>query len=119
MHKTIKVSLILLAILLSGCAQSPKPLYHWDGYQNSIYQYYQQTESSPQEQIIVLQKNIEQAKAQNVAVAPGLHAHLGLLYVNVGQIDLAYSEFNLEKSLYPESTKYMDFLLSNNKGIKK
>lgn len=109
---------IFAIIALSGCSTAPKPLYNWDGYQKTVYQYYQQTETSPQQQIEVLKKNIELNKTQGTAVPPGLHAHLGLLYSSTGAIDLAMAEFNTEKALFPESANYMDFLMKN-KGIKK
>lgn len=117
----MKVKLLVLiagAILLVGCANQKKPLYNWDGYQDTVYQYYQQTDSSPQEQIDALKKNIEISKSKNVAVPPGLHAHLGLIYSTTGAIDLAMNEFNIEKTLYPESTAYMDFLMKNKGKIK-
>ncbi len=44
----MKFKLLLIfagAILLNGCANEPKPLYNWDGYQTTIYQYYQQTDT--------------------------------------------------------------------------
>lgn len=109
---------IFAVVILSGCTSAPKPLYHWDGYQKTVYQYYQQTETSPQEQIEALKKNIELNKAKGTSVPPGLHAHLGLLYGSTGAIDLAMVQFNTEKALFPESANYMDFLMKN-KGTKK
>lgn len=50
------------AILLNGCVNEPKPLYNWDGYQQTVYQHYQQTETSPQEQIDTLKKILKQVK---------------------------------------------------------
>ncbi|MTC56512.1 Uncharacterised protein [Providencia rustigianii] len=116
--KTKLLLIIASAILLNGCANEPKPIYNWDGYQTTVYQYYQQTETSPQEQIEVLKKNIETSKAKGLAVAPGLHAHLGLLYSTTGAIDSAMAEFKTEKALYPESAAYMDFLMKNKGKIK-
>lgn len=118
MMKTKLLLIIAGAILLNGCAKEPKPLYNWDGYQTTVYQYYQQTETSPSEQIEALKKNIEISKAKGLAVAPGLHAHMGLLYSTTGAIDLAMTEFNTEKALYPESAAYMDFLMKNKGKIK-
>ena len=117
----MKIKLLLIiagAILLNGCATAPKPLYNWDGYQTTVYQYYQQAETSPQEQIEALKKNIEMSKAKGLSVPPGLHAHMGLLYSTTGSIDLAMTEFNTEKALYPESAAYMDFLMKNKGKIK-
>lgn len=109
---------MVVAILLSGCVSQPKPLYNWDGYQTTVYQYYQQTETRSQEQIEALKKNVEMSKAKGTSVPPGLHAHLGLLYSLTGAIDLAMTEFITEKALYPESAAYMDFLMKN-KGTNK
>ena len=48
-------------------------------------------------------------------VPPGYHAHLGLLYLNAGKTDQALAAWQQEKNLFPESTKYIDFLISNMK----
>lgn len=112
------MGLILSALLLTGCATGPKPLYNWDSYQPVVYQYYQQSESDPQAQIDALKKSIELSRAKDLAVPPGLHAHLGMLYVETGALDLAMAEFNEEKILFPESTAFMDRLMKN-KGMQK
>ncbi|GAB7194560.1 DUF4810 domain-containing protein [Dickeya oryzae] len=111
-----KIVLLLAATLLAGCASAPKTIYSWDNYQNTIYQYYQQDKTSPEEQIASLQKSIDVAKSQNKPVPPGLHAQLGLLYAKTGRGVDARQQFETEKSLFPESAPFMDFLLSKNKG---
>lgn len=110
-----KLSLLLAVVLLSGCA-APKTLYSWDQYQPTVYQYYQQDKTSPDEQIASLQQALELARAKGKAVPPGLNAHLGLLYANTGRNTEAFQYFEAEKTLFPESTPYMNFLLSKNKG---
>lgn len=107
----------VIALLLTGCVDSPKPLYNWDNYQSVVYQYYQPTGSDPQAQIDSLKQSIELSRAKSLAVPPGLHAHLGMLYGATGALDLAMIEFNQEKTLFPESAAYMDFLMKN-KGMK-
>ncbi|MDR0219352.1 MAG: DUF4810 domain-containing protein [Enterobacteriaceae bacterium] len=113
-----KMGMLLGALILAGCANSPKTIYEWGDYQSTLYQYYQQDKTGPQEQIQALQKVIEQAKANNKPVPPGLHAQMGLLYSNVGKIDDAFQQFAIEKKLFPESASYMDFLLRKNKEVK-
>lgn len=71
--------------------------------------------SSAEEQIIELEKGIQQAAAKGAQVPPGYHAHLGLLYLNTGRTDQALAAWNQEKALFPESTKYIDFLIGNMK----
>lgn len=56
---------------------------------------------------------MEQAKAKNKPVPPGLHAQLGLLYADTSRPDLALQQFNTEKTLFPESAAYMDYLMRN------
>lgn len=114
-HSTlVKGGLITLLLLLAGCStKADKSLYNWDNYQTTVYQYYQGDKVGPEEQIASLKESIEKSRATNKAVPPGLHAQLGLLYANTGHTDLAFQEFNTEKSLFPESATYMDFLLKN------
>lgn len=113
------ISPVLLAVLLAGCAtKAPTRIYAWDNYQDALYQYYT-TASSPQEQIATLNQVIETARASGKQVPPGLHAQLGLLYSNTGQMELALAQFNAEKTQFPESAAYIDFLTSKNKGAVK
>lgn len=113
-----KTGMLLGVLLLVGCAKAPKTMYVWGDYQQTLYQYYQQDKTGPQEQLQALQKVIEQAKAKDKQVPPGLHAQMGLLYSKVGNIEDAFQQFEIEKNLFPESALYMDFLLSRNKGVK-
>jgi hypothetical protein len=105
-----------VVLMLTGCAtNAPEKIYTWGNYQDSIYHYYTH-ETSPQEQIAELQKLIEESRATNKPVPPGVHAQLGMLYSNTGNADQAKAEFNAEKIQYPESTSYIDFLTMK-KGI--
>ncbi|MDX7985961.1 DUF4810 domain-containing protein [Xenorhabdus sp. 12] len=113
-----KTGMLLGILLLAGCAKAPKNLYVWGNYQPTLYQYYQQDKTGPQEQLQALQKVIEQAKSKNKPVPPGLHAQMGLLYSKTGNTVDAFQQFEIEKALFPESAPYMDFLLSKNKGAK-
>ncbi|WP_436859285.1 DUF4810 domain-containing protein [Citrobacter tructae] len=105
-----KVAFGAAVLLLAGCASNaPKNIYTWDGYQDSVYQYYT-NKTSPQEQIATLQKLVEKSRASNKPVPPGVHAQLGMLYSNTGNTELAIREFNAEKTQYPESASYINFL---------
>lgn len=105
-------------MLLGGCAGN-KNIYYWENYQSNIYQYYQKEKTSPEEQIASLKESVEKSRAQDKSVPPGLHAQMGLLYVNTGNGVEALREFETEKELFPESAQFMDYLLSKNKGNKK
>jgi hypothetical protein len=105
---------LLAATFMAGCA-APKPMYEWNGYQASVYAHFKGQSGSPEQQIIDLEKGLELAKAHGTTPPPGYHAHLGLLYMTVGKNDLAAQSWNTEKALFPESSRYMDFLLNNMK----
>jgi hypothetical protein len=99
------------ASLLAGCAQRPQPLYHWEGYQRQVYEYLKGDGSPPGEQLTVLQAQAEKARATGAALPPGFRAHLGMLHLQMGSYDEARRMLEAEKSAFPESTQYMDFLL--------
>lgn len=112
-----KVSLLIAMGLLTACS-APKDSYYWDNYQTTVYQY-SQLQTNPQEQLELLKKNLEKASAKNLKVPPGVHAHMGMLYSNMGQMDNAFAQFKIEKELFPESAVFMDYLMSNKKGAVK
>ncbi|MBB2919184.1 DUF4810 domain-containing protein [Cupriavidus alkaliphilus] len=98
------------SLLLAGCA-APKPMYQWEGYQAQVYEYFKG--ESKEAQITALESGLQKIKAQSGSVPPGYHAQLGMLYLNIGKGDQMIKEFQTEKTLFPESTPYMDFLLRN------
>jgi len=107
----LAVALLSLAAL-TGCASQPKTLYHWAGYEEQVYEHFKH-DKSPQEQIAALEASLQQARARDVTPAPGFHAHLGMLYAEVGKGDQVRQQFETEKTLFPESAPYMDFLMRN------
>jgi hypothetical protein len=100
----------LLFLLVTGCANGPKPLYNWGNYQSDVYARFKAT-SSPEQQIQSMEKTLQSPKS-GLPIAPGFHAHLGLLYGEVGRRAEMYEQFQTEKRLFPESTVFMDFLLA-------
>lgn len=114
-HTLIKAAVMagVGGALLGGCQAPPKNLYQWGVYQPQVYQHFKG--ESPEQQIIVLEKNLQQISANGNLPPPGYHAHLGLLYSITGKSDLVVAQFEDEKKLFPESAVYMDFLLKKTK----
>ncbi|QEL54165.1 DUF4810 domain-containing protein [Chromobacterium paludis] len=106
---------IASALLLSACAGGPPQLYQWEGYQPEVYAYLKGDAQDAQKQIATLEEGLEKIRAKGNHEPPGYHAQLGMLYASAGNLDRMQSEFLTEKKLFPESTAYIDFLLSKQK----
>jgi hypothetical protein len=99
------------AALLTGCTTGSKALYQWENYQPQLYEYF--TGGSPEAQVAELERGLAEIRARNAMPPPGYHAHLGMLYANLGKDDQMIQEFQTEKALFPEAAPYIDFLLNN------
>ena len=107
------------ALLLSGCADdSPRQLCYWDGaYTGSVYEYLSE-EGDTGAQIAALEQSLQKAYQRAAKVPPGLHAHLGLLYLSQGNGAKFKAYVEKEAELYPESRDYAMFLLNQNSKTK-
>ena len=108
-------SAVALAILLTGCVTAPQPLYSWNSYQKQVYSYLKSDSPAKEEQILEMEKGMHQAAGTGTRLPPGYQAHLGLLYLNAGRTDQALAAWAQEKKQFPESTQYIDYLVSNMK----
>lgn len=108
------LAIAALAGLLSACAQqAAKPMYSWQSYQGSVYTYLKDDGADYATQTLALEKNIETARASNTELPPGFRAHLGMLYMKMGDGDKGVEQMQGEKVAFPESAPFMDFLLRN------
>lgn len=98
--------------LLGGCAVN-KPLYNWGPYEPQVYSFFQG--ASIEEQVQVLEKHLDETKANGMTPPPGFYAHLGMLYSKVGRGAEVQKMFAMEKQLYPESAIFIDNI---NNGFK-
>lgn len=110
-----RVALVFLsalagASLLTGCVSKPDPLYYWGDYSSQVYGHFTK-EKGPAEQIEKLEAGLEKARAKGKPVPPGYYAHLGILYALSERPEQMKHYFEAEKTLYPESAGYIDFLL--------
>lgn len=98
------------ALMLAGCQTPQKSLYYWGDYQPAVYSQLKGQPAEAQQQRLEL--TAQQAQSRGESLPPGFNAHLGLLYLNTGQLDRARGAFEAEATLFPESRPYMNFLLS-------
>jgi len=101
--------IVVLAILLSGCAG--QRMYYWGDYSETLYQ----SKKNPSDQSMLnhqqsLEKILEESRKNNLRVPPGVYAELGYIYFRQNKKDLAIQNFKMEKALYPESALLMDRL---------
>lgn len=101
------------ATFLVGCANqgATKPLYMWETFPKQQYASLLHEGATPNEQIRTLEAQAEKSRTTNAALPPGFRAHLGMLYLNVGNTDQAQQMWLAEKNAFPESAPYMDQLL--------
>ncbi len=97
--------------MLTGCMTQSKQLYSWGDYQQQVYAHLKSEGNNSTEQITALEEHIQKARSKGQQVPPGYHAHLGMLYADIGKDDQVVQELETEKTLYPESAAYMDMLL--------
>lgn len=113
MASKIKLAgLALFALFLAGCGHSngPRSLYYWDGsYSSSLYSYLNE-EGDTNEQISRLENLVQISTQKGYKIAPGVYAHLGLLYLNNGNLGAANANFDKEVQNFPESREYINFI---------
>lgn len=107
------LAIAAVAGVLSACVQQPKPMYSWQSYQGSVYAYLKDDGGDYATQTLAMEKNIETARAANAELPPGFRAHLGMLYMKMGDGDKGVEQMQGEKAAFPEAAPFMDFLLRN------
>lgn len=118
---TSKLALLITltgVLALTGCANRTSTFY-WGDYEQLIYDMYIEPGSADATtQIQKLTETIEEAQANGQSIAPGIHAHLGYMYALQGNTAQSISEFQIEKSLFPESSVLIDGMMNRLKGAK-
>lgn len=112
MSRRLRCLALLGALLvLTACANRPKPLYMWEAFGKQQYKVLLRESESPEEQIRALEVHAEKARANNAELPPGFRAHLGMVYLEAGNSERAKVLWLGEKAAFPEASPYMDRLL--------
>ncbi len=120
MRRLIRSGRLVLVLSLAaggvlGCAAEPK--YHWGSYEKLLYQMqHNPGEATPEAQADKLTRDIQEASGKGKPVPPGVHAHLAYMLLMTGNGDGAMSNFQIEKTKYPESAVMIDRLVAGMTG---
>ena len=101
-----------LICLLSACAAKRPALYYWGQYERLVHDMYLEPgKADTQTQIQTLSEDIQKAEARGQRVAPGVFAHLGMMYAVQGDASSAGNAFLEEKLRFPESAILIDGIM--------
>lgn len=113
-HRTRWTRLAVMAtvLALTGCAnQAPPPLYGWYGFEKNLDTYFRGDRESLDTQAKRMEDDLQKMRASGQATPPGYQAHLGLLHGKQGDMVRFQQHLQAEKTQFPESETFVDFLL--------
>ncbi len=107
-----KILLVMSVALCFASCTTQKPLYTWDKYNTTSYNYLKNgDEKSVQQLIETYQKIIEKQKGSRGVVPPGIYADYGFILLQADMTKEAKEMFQREIALYPESKVFIDRIL--------
>lgn len=103
--------LLTTIIILSSCTVQ-KPLYTWDKYEVSSYNYLKNSDEKSTEALIeTYRKIIDNQLGSRGVVPPGVYADYGYLLFQNNRTDEGRAMLMKEIQLYPESKTFIDRIL--------
>ncbi|MFC1887179.1 DUF4810 domain-containing protein [Candidatus Cloacimonadota bacterium] len=105
------ILVVLLATVFTGCYQTS--LYYWGNYSQSLYKYKKApSDEALQDHMKSIEKIITQSVSYKKQVPPGIYSEYGYYLFLEGRYFEALQYFNLEIQNYPESEKFVNFLIN-------
>lgn len=107
-----RLSLLFIMLSLCGCASNS--LYEWGNYDEWLYENYKNPKSDEElyVDLTAFITNYESRKSPNQKpMAPGLYAEYGFLLMRRGDTAGAIKYYTKEKTLWPESTTFMNSMI--------
>ncbi len=113
MNKPV-LSIVLAALMMSGCATGNKSLYDWGQYEQTLFVVYHEPEYKEQalNDYLAFVREYE----ANSRLAPGLFAEAGTFLLEQGDVDGAIGFYKLEYERWPESRPMLGILIENLEG---
>jgi hypothetical protein len=114
MKVVVLITLVTL-LTLSGCKTTP-PMYEYGNYSASYYGLKKDAgDESYAEWKTSLEEVIKLSNKKSIRVPPGVYANLGYIHLKAKNKVQAIQFFEQEKSIYPESIRFMDTLIQKAK----
>ena len=104
---------LLLSAMFGGCVTKPISLYQWERYQSNVDSHFRGNKLTPDAQAQLMEEDLIKIRTGGGVLPPGFQAHLGFLYGQQGKLDQFAQQIQAEKTQFPESEVFMDFLLRN------
>ncbi|MEO2159123.1 MAG: DUF4810 domain-containing protein [bacterium] len=115
----MKVTVVMLFSVIAfgfvGCA--PKTMYHWGNYENKLYKHYKNPDDV--EGLAEALAQVIEDGEKDDRVPPGIYAEYGYLLLITGHSEEATSNFEKEKSKWPESAVLIDKMIAIQRTMKK
>lgn len=106
------VLLFVFVLAFASCTTVKQPLYNWDRYTATSYNYYKrQTPEATAALMKTYENMIKKAGGTRKTVAPGVHAEYGYFLIQNGKKEEGIAMLKKEKEFYPESRVFMDRLI--------
>ncbi len=104
-----KLILFPFSIFLILSCTVQKPLYTWENYETTSYNYLKNSdEKATQELIETYQKIIDKQNGTRMVVPPGIYADYGFLLIKAKKSEEGKAMLAKEVALYPESKIFID-----------
>jgi len=104
--------ILAAAVLVVHCCGCVQTLYDWGSYEDSLLRMYEDAELDIASEIVKLSQEVQHSIDADRAVPPGKMAYLGYLhYLNGDRVEAA-RYFEAEKAAFPESSVFIDGLIS-------
>lgn len=117
MQTKLKYLLLLsTALLFTGCASVTESGYYWGDYSETYYEYIKApSEESVTNHLNELNSIVDISNKKGLKVPPGIYAEIGYITAKTGNPDDSVKYYRQEVELYPESTGFVERLISDNK----
>ncbi len=110
--KTFRIIAFIFIITMGVSCTTQRPLYTWEGYEESSYDYLKNSdEASTLSLIATYEKIIQFQKGSRGIVPPGIYADYGFLLLQANKTTEGQQMLAKEVELYPESKVFIDRIL--------